>query len=360
MRPSTARAMVLRQFGQPLEPADLPVPEIEPGGVLVRIEAAGICGSDLEIIDRHDPRVGDDLLPLIPGHEGVGTVIDCDPERVDLLGRPVCPGDLVVWNRGITCGQCNYCAVRRESSLCPSRQVYGISLSAREPYWLNGCYSEALYVRPRSEVLVLPPGTDPATIVPATCSGATAAHGIELAGVQLGDRVLVIGPGPLGLFSAAFALSLGASEVVVAGTERSRSRLELAAEMGCITALTSDLAPGETEPFPVVLDCAGNARSVEQSLELVAPGGVVALPGVASPLGEVCIDVYEKLARRNARLQGVWVSDARHLYQAVSLVQSGRFPLDRLVTHRFPRSAANEALEAVRSRQAVKAVLVPD
>lgn len=356
---STVRAMVLKRFGQPLEPVDFPVPQLESGGLLVRLEAAGICGSDLEIIDRRDPRVGEDLLPLIPGHEGVGTVLECDPGRVDLLGRPVQPGDLVVWNRGITCGHCNYCAVRREASLCPSRQVYGISLPAQAPHWLNGCYSQALYVRPRSEVLVLPPETDPVAIVPATCSGATAAHAVELAQIQLGDRVLVIGPGPLGLFCAAFALSLGACEVLVAGTQRSRSRLDLAAEMGCRTALTEDLA-AETGPFPVVLDCAGTARSVAQALEIVAPGGVVALPGVASPVGEVCIDLYEKLARKNVRLQGVWVSDARHLYQAVSLVQSGRFPLDRLVSHRFPLSAANEALEAVRSRQAVKAVLVPD
>jgi len=81
---------------------------------------------------------------------------------------------------------------------------------------------------------------------------------------------------------------------------------------------------------------------------------------VASPIGEVGIDVYTELARKNVRLQGVWVSDAAHLHRAVGLVLSKRYNLEMLVTHRFPLSQANEALQSVASREAVKAVLVPE
>lgn len=355
----TAEVMLLRKFNQALEPAQLPVPEPEHGALLVRLAAAGICGSDLEIIEHRDPRLSENLLPLIPGHEGVGWVEAVGGERRDVNDREVRPGDLIVWNRGLSCGRCYYCVVKRRRALCPYREVYGISLPARAPCWLNGCYAEMLYVRPASEVIVLPPGTDPAAIVAATCSGATAAHAAELCGVQTGTNVLVIGPGPLGIFSAAFALAAGAREVFVAGTERSRGRLEIAADMGCHTLLTSELENWGGPRIETVIDAAGTAQSIRAALEAVDLGGVVAIPGVASPVEPFDIDVYTQLARKGARLQGVWVSDATHLHQAVSLVLSGRYNLERLVTHRFPLSRANEALDSVRSREAMKAILLP-
>lgn len=357
--PDTARAMVLAAFNRPLVARELPIPELEPGAILVRIAAAGICGSDLEIIGHHDPRVGEDLLPLIPGHEGVGWVEKIAGERRDLLGKPVEPGDLIVWNRGVSCGHCYQCAARKRPALCAYREVYGITMPSRAPYWLNGYYAECVYVRPGSEVIVVPPDTDPGPVAAASCSGATAAHALELSGVAPGDRVLVLGPGPLGLFCAALALARGAASVTVAGTARSRTRLEIAAAMGCETLLGEEVARlGPT--CDVVLDAAGTAQSVRQALSAVIAGGTVALPGVASPMGAVPVNVYEDLARKNVRLQGVWVSDASHLYQAVSLVLSGRYHLDRLVTHRFSLSQANEALSVVQSREALKAVLVPD
>jgi 2-desacetyl-2-hydroxyethyl bacteriochlorophyllide A dehydrogenase len=357
--PDTARAMLLTAFNQPLVPRDLPVPDLEPGAILVRIAAAGICGSDLEITGHHDPRVGEDLLPLIPGHEGVGWVEKMAGERRDLLGKPVQPGDLIVWNRGVSCGHCYQCAARKRPALCAYREVYGINIPSRAPYWLNGCYADHIYVRPGSEVIILPPDTDPAPVAAASCSGATAAHALELSGVAPGDRVLVIGPGPLGLFCAVLALARGAAQVTVAGTARSRARLDIAAGMGCETLLSDDV-PALGPTCDVVLDAAGNAHSVRQALGAVIPGGTVALPGVASPIGPVPVDIYEDLARKNVRLQGVWVSDASHLYQAISLVLAGRYNLDRLVTHRFPLSQANEALGVVQSREALKAVLIPE
>lgn len=359
LMPETARAMLLRKFGSPLEEAAIPVPELAPGAILARIAAAGICGSDLDIINADDPRVPADRLPMIPGHEGIGYVEALEGERRDLLGKPVKPGDLIVWNRGIMCGHCYQCAVKRRPSLCVNREVYGITLPSCAPTWLNGCYAEFLYIRPQSEVLILPPDTDPASIVAATCSGGTAAHAAELAQISLGDQVLVIGPGPLGLFCAAFALARGAAEVWVAGTQRSRSRLEIAEAMGCRVLFTDDLPAAADRPFDVVLDAAGTPRSIQQSLAAVGMGGTVALAGLAAPMEPLPIDLYESISRRGVRLAGVWVSDCSHVFQAVSLVLSGRYGLEKLVTHRLPLSQANEALELVRSRQAMKAVLIP-
>ncbi len=351
--------MALTEFGRPVVPVELPVPAVEGGGLLVRVAAAGICGSDLEIARGRDPRVSPELLPMVLGHEGCGWVEEMGGERTDLQGRPVAPGDLVVWNRGATCGRCYQCAVKHRPALCEAREVYGISLGARAPFWLNGCWAEQVYVRPACEVIVLPATVDPTAVVAVTCSGATAAHAAELSGQAVGDRVLVLGPGPLGLYAAAFAFARGAAEVVMAGTERSRSRLALAAAMGCTSVMSAAQPQWLGAGFDVVVDAAGTGASVTQALAAVRAGGTVVLPGVASPIGTTAVDVYEQVARKQVRMQGVWVSDAGHLHQAVALLLSGRYGLDRLTTHRFSLGEANAALAAVESREAVKAVLVP-
>jgi len=110
---------------------------------------------------------------------------------------------------------------------------------------------------------------------------------------------------------------------------------------------------------PVVIECAGTVSAVEEAIQHVAPCGVCLLPGVATPIGRVAVSAFEHVARRNARIQGVWVSDASHLSQAVRLIVENRFPFADLVTHRVPLEGANEALAAVENRSAVKAVIEP-
>lgn len=358
--------MVLEGFGEPLAAQTFELPEPEPGALLVRVLAAGVCGSDLHIVSGRDPRVP---LPLIPGHEIVGEVLATAPGKLDVFGEPVAPGDRVAFSRGVTCGHCVYCTIRQKPALCGRRQTYGITMSCAEPPHLNGGYAEAIYVRPESEVFHLPTDVDPVGVAAATCSGATAAHAVELAGVKLGDVVVVIGPGPLGQYAAALARESGAREVVMIGTGRNPTHLRLAETAGFVPVDLSQTQPAERLALvrglsegrgaDAVLDCAGTADSLTEALALVGPGGVVALPGVAAPLASVRIDPYD-LARRQIRLQGVWVSEPRHLWQALRVAGSMRYPLDAMVTHVLSLSAANEALRLLRDRRAVKVVLTPD
>jgi len=363
----TARAMVLEEFGQPLKEVEVPLPELVPGSVLVRLSAAGICGSDLGIARGDDPRI---RLPLILGHEGVGRVEAVAGGKTDILGHRLSVGDVVVWDRGLVCGECYQCLVKKRPSLCPQRQVYGITIPADVKPGLNGCYAEVICLRPETAILKVFDEVDPWALVAATCSGATAAHAAELAGVQPGDNVVVIGPGPLGLFSVAFALDAGARRVFLLGTARGVKRMELGREIGAHQTLnTAETTPEERlqaimaethgTGADVVIDAAGNASSIAEAVRLAARGGTVALPGFATPTGDIGLDIYQDIALKNLRVQGVWVSDTSHLYQAVQLVLSRRHPLAKMVTHRFPLSQANEALAVLDRREGIKVVLEP-
>ncbi len=362
----TAIAMVLENFGEPLVRKEYPIPELEAGALLAQVTAAGICGSDLDISAGDDPRI---KLPLILGHEGVGKVIKTGGEKRDMFGSPLQPGDKIVWHRGITCGRCYYCAVKRNPSLCMYRKVYGITLPCDQPPHLNGCYAQMLYVRPQSEILKLPDDVDEAILVSATCSGATAAHAMELADVQTGDSVLVIGPGPLGIYSAAFAMERGAKQIIMFGTRRGVERMKLAENFGCKTVNIHEVNQRDRHEMllemtdgigpDVVIDAAGTTETVSEAIEMAARGATVSIVGVAVPQGETPVAMYESIALKNLRLQGVWVSDARHMYQAIQLALSGKYPFDQLVTHRFPLEQANQALATLERREGIKVVLEP-
>ncbi|MFP3902661.1 MAG: zinc-binding dehydrogenase [Armatimonadota bacterium] len=364
MSKETALAMVCEKFTEPLVPTEYPIPEPEQGALIVELTASGICGSDLDIVGGDDPRIP---LPLIPGHEGVGRILQIGGEKTDMFGEPLEPGDKIVWHRGITCGRCYYCAVRRDPSLCPNRQVYGISLSSAGAPHFNGCYAEILYVRPESEIIKLPESADDGVMVSATCSGATAAHAIELSDIAIGDTVLVIGPGPLGIYSAAFAMEQGASQVIMFGTKRGIERMKIAESFGCMTVNIHEVPQDDRKEMimdlthgfgaDVVIDAAGNRHSVPEAIDLTSRGGTCAIPGVAIPQGETPVQMYEDVAVKNLRLQGVWVSDARHMYQAVQMALSEKYPLAEMVTHRFPLREANEALEALENREGIKIIL---
>jgi len=362
-----AKAAVLEAFNEPLRVRTFPLVPLAEGEALVRIRCAGVCGSDVHMWRGRDPRTP---LPMIPGHEGVGEIAALAGPTRDIFGRPLAEGDPVLWERGVMCGRCYFCLVKRQPALCPERKTYGISYSCAQPPHLLGCYSQYLHLRSGHPLIKLDLDVPLELLVPATCSGATAAHAVETCGLEPGDFALVVGPGPLGLFVVAQLLEAGAAEVWVAGTSADASRLALAREFGAARALNvDDVPPAEIRRrlmdrtrgvgANVIVDCTGHASVVQHWIDALAPGGTYSMPGIATPQREISLELFRTLARKSARLQGVWVSDTSHLWRAATLVASGRYPFHRLITHRFPLEEATRALEVTESKEAVKAVLVP-
>lgn len=360
-----SKALVLEQFNQPLAEKAFTVLPLEPGQVLVRVKAAGVCGSDVHMWRGEDPRTP---LPMILGHEGVGEIVDMRGRARTVHGEELAAGDTILWNRGIACGRCYYCTVAKDPSLCTGRQIYGINRSCSSPPYLNGCYSEYIILEPGTDMFRVDGAVDPAILVPASCSGATVAHAFDLAPPREGDTVVVQGPGPLGIFAVAFARAHGASRIVVIGG--SAERLALCREFGVTMVLNRNETTVEERREAVmsatygrgadlVVEAAGYPSALEEGLELVRSGGTYLSTGYAQPLGEVKLDPYRHLVRKNLRLQGVWVSDTSHTYRAMQLVMMQQELFAKMVTHRFALAEANTALAAMRSKHALKAVLIP-
>ena len=353
------KAAVLTRFNQSLVIEEREIAPLKDGEVLVRMKASGVCGSDVHMWKGNDPRIP---LPLILGHEGVGVVEDMKGKKEDIFGNRIEPGDFVIWDRGITCGNCYFCAAKKEPSLCPNRQAYGIHR--------DGCYATHLILLQQTKIIKIDEKIEPAVLVPASCSGATTAHTIELCNILEGDAVVIQGPGPMGMFALAMSREKGAGDVIIIGTNIDEERLKLSLEFGAKKAFNIDETSSEERlsyirertdgrGADIVIDCTGSPHAIREGLEMTAAGGIYTLPGIAVPIGEILISFYEYVARKNVRIQGVWVNDTSHLYQAVKLVLSKKYPFERLITHRFKLEEATEALKTVDAREAMKAVLVP-
>jgi len=362
---STARAAVLRTFNQPLEITDVAIPDPGPGEVLVRITAAGVCGSDVHMWHGMDPRTP---LPITLGHEGVGQIVEIGGQKSTVDGEPLAAGDSIVWNRGVSCGHCYWCAVARTPAICPKRWAYGIHRSFDHGAHLNGCYADHVLLHPNTDIFRAPEGIAPEVLVAASCSGATSAHAFDLCPCHTGDSVLVQGVGPLGAFAVAFAKAGGAQDIIVVGG--TRSRLELCKRLGATHLLDRNATTFEERVklvkeitngrgVDLAVEVAGTVEAFSEGPYYVRVGGAYAVAGIAEPRELVPFDVFRDVARKNLHMQGVWVSDTSHLRQSLSLVTRDPEGFAALVTHRFSLDEATQAMETVANRKAMKAVIIP-
>lgn len=360
-----AKTMVLKDFNKELELEEIEIPPLEEGQILVEITASGVCGSDVHMVKGDDPRTP---LPIILGHEGVGRVVEIKGEKLTVDREILKPGDPIIWNRGVSCSGCYFCEVKNTPALCPERWTYGISKSSEEKPYLNGCYADHIILSPETDIFKISEEVDPAILVSGSCSGATAAHCFDYINPKIGDKVLIQGPGPVGIFTAYYAAHQGASEIImIGGTEK---RLELARDFGVTVTLNRheltveerkekilDLTNGRGVDYAV--EAVGYPSAVKEGLQLVRTGGTYLSVGFGEPNGSVEVACFEDIVRKNLSYQGIWVSDTRHTYSALQVILQDQDLFSTLITNRFSLEKANEALKVMENRGAVKAVLIP-
>jgi len=275
---------------------DVPRPEPGPGDVLVRVEVALTDGTDAKAFRRgHPVLLGEPPSPF--GHEFCGAEVET--------------GRRVVAANSAPCGECSPCR-RGQETLCE-----------RLLPLLNGAYAEFLLVPERIarvNLLPVPPTLAPETaalLEPLACC----LHGVAAAGVEPGDAVAVLGPGPIGLMLCACAADAGGSPVAVGGRPERRA---LAPAFGA--------EAGDGEGADVVIEAAGTVKAWQEAVRLVRPGGTVVLFGGLPAGTEAPLDAH-RLHYEELTVRGAFHHTPRTVRAALAFLASGAYPWERLVTH---------------------------
>jgi L-iditol 2-dehydrogenase len=373
---TAVRAAVMTAPGA-LEVQRFPIPDPEPGAVVMRVRLSGICGTDKHTFrgetiqyagTPHERRLA---YPLICGHENVGVVEAVGGEVLASDGTPLRPGDRVVPGANVPCGECWYCLNEQPYYLCEQLEDYGNSLNASRPPSLFGGWAELMYLLPGTPIFRVPEGLPDELAVLTEVMSVT--HGVETArrvgGFEFGESVVVYGVGPLGLCHLVKARLLGCGKLIA--IDLFESRLELASLLGATLVLNASVFdPAElvarvvehTERgAEVVHDCSGVPETFATALRMVRSGGVVVESGAFVDLGPVEINPNRDICTRNVAVIGIGGERATSYAPSLELLDRGRdrLPLDRIVTHRLALEDAPEAIEIAQRDGAMKVVLDP-
>ena len=322
---------------------DVPVPEIGPNDVLIKVRKASICGTDIHIWNWDAWSQKTIKVPMVIGHEFMGEIAKLGTE---VTGFQV--GDRVSGEGHITCGHCRNCRAGKRH-LC--RNTVGLGVNRQ------GCFAE--YVSLPAFNVFRVPKEIPDEIASFFDPLGNAVH-TALSFDLVGEDVLITGAGPIGVMAAAISKHVGARHVVV--TDLNPYRLELARKMGATRAVdvrTQTLGDvmqslGMTEGFDVGMEMSGNDRAFRDLLAVMNHGGRVAILGI--PPNEVSID-WNQVIFKGLVLKGVYGREMFETwYKMVAMLQSG-LDVTPVVTHRFPAARFAEAFEAMRSGQSGKVIL---
>ncbi|WP_407520523.1 zinc-dependent alcohol dehydrogenase [Methylobacterium oryzisoli] len=318
-----------------------------PGLVTIDVAAAGICGSDVHAYEwTPGYAFMAQALPVTLGHEFAGTV-----RAVGAGVSGLAPGDPVTCWPTITCGACEACRAGRPQE-CSARTIIGLHA--------DGGFADAVTV-PAANCRLLPAGL-PLDVAALTEPLGVAVNAVDVAELRPGDRVVVLGPGPIGLGIAFVAQERGA-RVLLAGLD-DEMRLAKAREIGIAQAV--DLRGENLEaavarvfggPADRVIEATGVARSVADGLGILRSGGIMVVAGIHS--GPLSLDLTG-FVRSKKQLRAAHDTTASALDEAIRLLAAHAERLSPLITHRRPLSDGIAAFELARSRRAVKVLLVPD
>lgn len=321
----TARYARWEGVGEPFRLVDAPLPERPgPGELVVRVDLATVCGSDLHTTRGHRSSPA----PGVLGHEQVGRVVAVGdpsggpgPRHVD--GTPVRAGDRIVWSVAASCGSCRRCR-RGLPQKCTDLLKYGHE-PLDEAHPLTGGFASHCVLAPGTATAVVPDAVPDPVAAPASCATATVAAVLDAAGaVGAGDRVLVTGAGMLGVTAVAMAARAGA-EVVVADPHADRR--DRALRFGAAGAV----AVPDVRAFDVALELSGASAAVRTCLDGLDVGGTAVLAGSVSPGPPVELDP-ERVVRGLHTVVGVHNYAPRHLAAAVDFLaaEHARFPFAEL------------------------------
>lgn len=359
---------VLRSIGaerpyadsRPLEIVELELDEPGPGELLLRIEAAGLCHSDLSVVDGARPRP----VPMLLGHEAAG-IVEAIGEGVD----DIAIGDRVVTTFLPRCGACAACATdgrlpceRGSASngagalLGGGRRLHEGDTEVHHHLGVSAFATHAVLDR-RS---VVPVGADVPPHVAAVlgCAMLTGGGAVINAGKpREGDDIVIVGLGGVGMAALLAAVSLGLGRVI--GVDAVPAKLERALELGADAALSPDDAVAEGLRAPVVIEAAGHQKAFETAFALTAPGGTTVTVGLPHPDARSSLSPLTFTAEART-VVGSYLGSAvpaRDIPRYEQLWREGKLPVEELVTSEIGLADLNEALDTLADGRAIRQVV---
>jgi L-iditol 2-dehydrogenase len=342
------KSLLLSEYNH-LEIADIPLPVVGRGEVLVRVEACGICGSD---VHGFDGSTGRRIPPIVMGHEAAGTV-----ETVGEGATKYKKGDRVTFDSTIYCGECQYCK-RGQINLCDNREVIGVSCG---DYRRHGAFAEYVVVPER---IMYPLPMDFSFEAAAMLEAVSVAmHGVKVSQVAGGETALVIGAGMIGLLTLQAARAAGCKRVFI--TDVDETRLKLARQVGADETLHCSGAELIAEVMrltggngvDITLEAVGRNETVAAAIDCTRKGGTVTLIGNIMP--EVTLPL-QKVVVRQLRLQGSCASSGEYP-EAIELIANGKIQVKQLITAVASLEEGPRWFERLHSREPnlMKIILTP-
>ena len=349
------RAAIYKGLGQPMEVKEYPMPEPEPGAILIKVSMASICGSDL-----HQWRGDIDLaalgapLPTILGHEMTGTVAKLgEGVLTDSAGQPLTTGDRVVYPYFYSCGRCPAC-LKGNHATCPWNGLY-VSCAELPPHFV-GAYADYYYLRPNHTVFKVPDDLSDNVVVSANCALSTVLYGLEKVDLSFGETVVIQGAGGLGISATAVAKEMGAHRVIV--IDGVTQRLELAKAFGadelidmreCRTPQervqrVKDLTGGWGAD--VVAELVGFPGVIPEGLDMLCNGGRYLEIGNVSPGKTLEIDPF-LLVIGSKSIFGVVMYGRDTLKKALDFLSRtrGKYPFDKIISRCYQLEEIDKAFE---------------
>lgn len=370
-----------------IEIQEFPFPELEDGGVLLKVEMCGICGTDKHTWRGETKQYAgtdaesDTPFPIIPGHEVIGIIAEINDRkspRLDFNGEHLRVGDRVALCPDVICGKCYDCRHTFAFPWCENLQGYGNAFTSAKPPHLFGGWAEFMYILPNAFLYKVPAELPLRVAVMVELMAVS--YNLDKTkefftltgeGFATGSTVVIQGVGPMGICHAIKARMMGAGQIIA--IDASDFRLDLSMEFGVDHIINvNETTQDERIEFvrfmtygrgaDIVVECAGIAEVVPEGLEMLRKGGVYIEAGNFVETGEVSLSPHRHFCSKNIRLIGMTNHPFTGYTPSMEMMwrNANRFPFEKFVTHEYPLAQTEKGmLKSMQPEQCMKVVVAP-
>ena len=353
---------VIPKPNSPVEVREVAEPDLELNSALLEVDVSEVCGTDVHL--QHG-RLAGVPYPLIPGHVSVGTLQKIRGDLFDIDGTRFNEGDRITFlDVHRTCNACWYCLVAKAATRCPQRKVYGITYGLDDG--LCGGWATHVYLKPGTRCIRL--DASPEAFMAGGCALPTSLHAVERGEIKIGDTVLVLGSGPVGINAIVLSLMRGALRVLCIGAPQTRLDAALEAGAGAVLNVeTHDevqrlawvLEKTAGRGADVTIEATGAPEAVAQAMRFTRDAGAVVVVGQYTDHGPTSFNPHSDLNKKHLDVRGCWGSEFTHFYRAAQLVSHRPEAWARMKLESYGLNEANEALADVSEGRVLKALIRP-